>query len=275
MLVFEQPKIKIRFLFCCNRGGFNKSRGPMQRGQGGGSQTGNNFGGRGGSGGGGGGAGGGGGRPQNNDRSGGYNEGGGFRQQGGRDFNRGDNRDGGRQGNVGSGFGNGNIDARSGEDVPNEFGDTADNDHRGPQNRGRYGNFAGGDGEGGGNRGGFERNNREGNYGQRDGGNERYGNYNRRGNDRGNNRDSYPDKPAGPVLGKFRRFFLFFNGTVKGIPYFKLIPMHGFECHVNFVDKCASLVMHYAFLSMIVKTIDVLKQTIAILLPHTYAQGGV
>lgn len=40
-------------------------------------------------------------------------------------------------------------------------------------------------------------------------------------------------------------FFLFFNGTVKGIPYFKLIPMHGFECHVNFVDRYASLAMHF------------------------------
>lgn len=82
-------------------------------------------------------------------------------------------------------------------------------------NRGRYGNFGGDD------RGGFDRNGREGSYGQqRDGGggggsggsggggggNERYGNYNRRGNGGGNDRRhsnrEFTEKPAGPIVGK-------------------------------------------------------------------------
>lgn len=99
---------------------------------------------------------------------------------------------------------------------------------RGP-NRGRYGNF----GEDGGSRGGFERNGREGSYGGqgRDdrGGNDRYGNYNRRG---GGNNDRRPpprefnDKPAGPVIGEWRAVQLSLGDRAPVLMNFPSIPVY-------------------------------------------------
>lgn len=192
------------------REGFNNRRGPQNQQQ---QQhthpqqpiQRNHSGGSGSSGGGGGGSGAGGlnnynrggqgGRPNmSNDNRGGYNDGGYGRD--GNDRNRGGRSDDNYHGNP-----------ISRDRFPQDVNDSdAFEDRGGQQHRGRYGGFN----DEGGNRPQYDRNRREGSFGGGSGGGgnrddrQSYGNYSRRGNDRGyqNNRE---EKPFKAIVGEFSR----------------------------------------------------------------------